>query len=54
MLMCFAENWFTVDEKRPIAFAKVEILEANDMKPSDLNGETSVCCLQYMPHTESS
>ncbi|XP_039122408.1 C2 domain-containing protein At1g53590-like isoform X1 [Dioscorea cayenensis subsp. rotundata] len=32
------ENWFTVDEKRPIAFAKVEILEANDMKPSDLNG----------------
>ncbi|KAJ0971673.1 hypothetical protein J5N97_019632 [Dioscorea zingiberensis] len=32
------ENWFTVDEKRPIAFAKVEILEGNDMKPSDMNG----------------
>ncbi|KAG9448003.1 hypothetical protein H6P81_014131 [Aristolochia fimbriata] len=32
------ETWFTMDEKRPIAFAKVEILEGADMKPSDLNG----------------
>ncbi|XP_068634535.1 C2 domain-containing protein At1g53590-like [Aristolochia californica] len=32
------ETWFSMDEKRPIAFAKVEILEGADMKPSDLNG----------------
>uniref|UniRef100_A0ACD5XSS2 Uncharacterized protein n=2 Tax=Avena sativa TaxID=4498 RepID=A0ACD5XSS2_AVESA len=31
-------NWFTVDEKPPIAHAKVEILEGADMKPSDPNG----------------
>ncbi|KAG1334958.1 C2 domain-containing protein [Cocos nucifera] len=33
-----AEGWFTINEKRPIAYVKVEILEAADMKPSDLNG----------------
>ncbi|KAL6646763.1 hypothetical protein ACP70R_015457 [Stipagrostis hirtigluma subsp. patula] len=32
------ESWFTVDEKPPIAHAKVEILEGADMKPSDPNG----------------
>lgn len=32
------ENWFTVDEKEPIAYAKVEVIEAMDVKPSDLNG----------------
>ncbi|XP_073110470.1 C2 domain-containing protein At1g53590 isoform X2 [Elaeis guineensis] len=33
-----AEGWFTIDEKPPIAYVKVEILEGADMKPSDLNG----------------
>eukprot|EP00268_Persea_americana_P037890 TRINITY_DN3757_c1_g1_i1.p1 TRINITY_DN3757_c1_g1~~TRINITY_DN3757_c1_g1_i1.p1 ORF type:complete len:767 (-),score=199.25 TRINITY_DN3757_c1_g1_i1:288-2588(-) len=32
------ENWFTVVEKHPIAFAKVEVIEAADMKAADLNG----------------
>ncbi|KAF9588740.1 hypothetical protein IFM89_015177 [Coptis chinensis] len=32
------ENWFTVDEKDPIAYVKVEVIEAADMKPSDPNG----------------
>ncbi|KAF2314463.1 hypothetical protein GH714_026734 [Hevea brasiliensis] len=32
------ESWFSVDEKQPIAYAKVEVVEASDMKPSDLNG----------------
>ncbi|KAL2466711.1 C2 domain-containing protein [Abeliophyllum distichum] len=32
------ENWFTIDAKEPIAYAIVEVLEAADMKPSDLNG----------------
>ncbi|XVF79193.1 hypothetical protein PTKIN_Ptkin14bG0200600 [Pterospermum kingtungense] len=32
------ENWFSVYEKQPLAHAKVEIIEAFDMKPSDLNG----------------
>ncbi|XP_015581456.1 C2 domain-containing protein At1g53590 isoform X2 [Ricinus communis] len=32
------ENWFSVDEKEPIAYVKVEVMEATDMKPSDLNG----------------
>ncbi|CAA6671268.1 unnamed protein product [Spirodela intermedia] len=31
-------DWFTVDEKCRIAYAKVEILEGADMNPSDLNG----------------
>ncbi|XP_024028247.1 C2 domain-containing protein At1g53590 isoform X2 [Morus notabilis] len=32
------ENWFSVDEKEPVAYAKIEVIEASDMKPSDLNG----------------
>ncbi|KAL6570583.1 hypothetical protein OROGR_000133 [Orobanche gracilis] len=32
------ENWFSVDAKEPIAHAIVEVLEASEMKPSDLNG----------------
>ncbi|OVA13251.1 C2 calcium-dependent membrane targeting [Macleaya cordata] len=32
------ENWFSVDEKDPIAYAKVEIVEGADMQPSDSNG----------------
>ncbi|XP_025981409.1 C2 domain-containing protein At1g53590-like isoform X1 [Glycine soja] len=32
------ESWFKVDEKEPVAYAKVEVIEASDMKPSDLNG----------------
>ncbi|KAL2483486.1 C2 domain-containing protein [Forsythia ovata] len=32
------ENWFSIDAKEPIAYAIVEVLEAADMKPSDLNG----------------
>jgi len=32
------ECWFSVDEKEPVAYAKVEVIEACDMKPSDLNG----------------
>ncbi|KAF9666635.1 hypothetical protein SADUNF_Sadunf16G0249400 [Salix dunnii] len=33
-----SEDWFSVDEKEPIAYAKVEVIEASDLKPSDLNG----------------
>ncbi|KAL6975558.1 acetolactate synthase [Sarracenia purpurea var. burkii] len=33
-----AEDWFSVDEKEPIGYALVEVVEAADMKPSDLNG----------------
>lgn len=38
--ICFfcLENWFSVDEKEPIAFVKIEIIEGADMQPSDLNG----------------
>ncbi|XP_051151862.1 C2 domain-containing protein At1g53590-like [Andrographis paniculata] len=32
------ESWFSVDAKEPIAHAVVEVLEAADMKPSDMNG----------------
>ncbi|CAN0899829.1 C2 domain-containing protein At1g53590 [Linum grandiflorum] len=32
------ESWFSVHEKKPIAFVKLEVIEASDMKPSDLNG----------------
>ncbi|KAK3011385.1 hypothetical protein RJ639_012455 [Escallonia herrerae] len=32
------ESWFTVDAKEPIAYAIVEVIEAADMKPADLNG----------------
>ncbi|KAH0448349.1 hypothetical protein IEQ34_022149 [Dendrobium chrysotoxum] len=33
-----SESWFSVYEKPPIAYVKLEIIEAADMKPSDLNG----------------
>ncbi|XP_058217677.1 C2 domain-containing protein At1g53590-like isoform X2 [Rhododendron vialii] len=32
------ESWFSVDAKEPVAYAFVEVIEAADMKPSDLNG----------------
>ncbi|XP_044505690.1 C2 domain-containing protein At1g53590 isoform X4 [Mangifera indica] len=32
------DNWFSVDVKEPVAHAIVEVIEASDMKPSDLNG----------------
>ncbi|KAG6633411.1 hypothetical protein CIPAW_12G046400 [Carya illinoinensis] len=32
------EGWFSVDEKKPVAYAKLEVIEASDMKPSDPNG----------------
>ncbi|KAI3427625.1 uncharacterized protein J3R85_009483, partial [Psidium guajava] len=32
------ENWFSIDVKEPVAYAKVEVIEASEMKPSDLNG----------------
>ncbi|CAJ1957832.1 unnamed protein product [Sphenostylis stenocarpa] len=32
------ECWFSVDEKEPVAYAKIEVIEASNMKPSDLNG----------------
>lgn len=35
---CWSETWFFVDEKEAIAYALVEVIEAMDMKPSDLNG----------------
>jgi hypothetical protein len=34
----FSEDWFSIDEKPPIAYALLEILEGADLKPSDLNG----------------
>ncbi|KAF3442294.1 hypothetical protein FNV43_RR16210 [Rhamnella rubrinervis] len=33
-----AENWFSVDEKEPVACVRLEVIEASCMKPSDLNG----------------
>lgn len=33
-----SEPWFSVDEKEPIAYAIVEVIEAADLKPADLNG----------------
>ncbi|KAB2623506.1 C2 domain-containing protein [Pyrus ussuriensis x Pyrus communis] len=32
------ESWFSVDEKDPVAYVRVEVIEASDMKASDLNG----------------
>ena len=43
-----AENWFSVDEKEPIAYALVEIIEAADMKPSDLNGWFKLNCSPFI------
>ncbi|PAN45380.1 hypothetical protein PAHAL_9G114700 [Panicum hallii] len=31
-------NWFSIEERPPIAYVKLEILEGTDMKPSDING----------------
>ncbi|KAK9688671.1 hypothetical protein RND81_09G002400 [Saponaria officinalis] len=31
-------DWFSVDVKEPLAYATVEVIEAAEMKPSDLNG----------------
>ncbi|KAM7495353.1 hypothetical protein LguiB_029962 [Lonicera macranthoides] len=33
-----SENWFSVEAKEAIAYALVEVVEATDIKPSDLNG----------------
>ena len=43
-----SEGWFTIDEKPPIAYVKVEILEGADMKPSDLNGGLYFVCLHHV------
>ncbi|KAJ8527758.1 hypothetical protein K7X08_015209 [Anisodus acutangulus] len=32
------ESWFSVDAKEPIAHVILEVLEAEDLKPADLNG----------------
>lgn len=32
------ESWFSVDAKEPVAYTLVEIVEASDIKPSDMNG----------------
>ncbi|WZZ29191.1 hypothetical protein YC2023_012592 [Brassica napus] len=37
-------NWFFVDEKEPVAHALVEVVEASDVNPSDLN-VTILCTL---------
>lgn len=44
-LLCIymSEDWFSVDEKEPVAHAKVEVIEASDLKPSDPNGWCSYC-----------
>lgn len=39
VLIFLPENWFSVDEKDPVAYVKVEIVEGADMKPSDPNGQ---------------
>ncbi|KAL6850145.1 hypothetical protein ACP4OV_020772 [Aristida adscensionis] len=31
-------DWFSIEERPPIAYVKLEILEGTDMKPSDING----------------
>lgn len=38
MILNVVEPWFSVNEKEPLAYAHVEVVEASDMKPSDLNG----------------
>jgi hypothetical protein len=35
-------NWFSIEERPPIAYVKLEILEGTDMKPSDINGENNL------------
>jgi hypothetical protein len=36
-------NWFSIEDRPPIAYVKLEILEGTDMKPSDINGEDELC-----------
>ncbi|XBI26605.1 hypothetical protein VPH35_051276 [Triticum aestivum] len=31
-------NWFNIEERPPVAYVKLEILEGLDMKPADING----------------
>ncbi|KAM0919518.1 hypothetical protein ACQ4PT_008144 [Festuca glaucescens] len=31
-------NWFDIEERPPVAYVKLEILEGIDMKPADING----------------
>ncbi|CAO2204994.1 unnamed protein product [Urochloa humidicola] len=31
-------NWFSIEERPPIAYVKLEILDGTDMMPSDING----------------
>uniref|UniRef100_A0A0D9UYX0 C2 domain-containing protein n=1 Tax=Leersia perrieri TaxID=77586 RepID=A0A0D9UYX0_9ORYZ len=31
-------DWFSIEERPPVAYVKLEILEGTDMKPSDMNG----------------
>ncbi|BAD81628.1 C2 domain-containing protein-like [Oryza sativa Japonica Group] len=31
-------DWFSIEERPPVAYVKLEILEGSDMKPSDMNG----------------
>lgn len=38
-MLYFSGDWFTVNEKPPIAYVQLEIIEGANMKPSDLNGK---------------
>jgi len=40
-----------VDEKEPVAYAKIEIVEAAEMKPSDLNGYYPFLCDDIFCHS---
>ena len=40
-----------MDEKDPVAYAKLEIIEAADMKPSDLNGYHPFLCNDDFCHS---
>lgn len=42
-----AESWFCVDVKEPVAYAKVEVIEASELKPSDLNGYPLPLIISY-------
>lgn len=39
------EPWFEMNEKPPIAFIKVEIIEGANMKPADMNGQFYIVVL---------
>ena len=34
----FPGSWFKIEEMEPVAVASLKIIEASDLKPSDLNG----------------